>query len=189
MAITVSGTALTFNDSSVQTRKPMKLIAEVINSSTQGHSFTALDSYTRLILVWDSTQISGPASTSLTITESTTTVAYSTRDPHSLILSSTSSNNVTQATQASGTTNFLSGFSTGANFTKGYVTLTRVRNMSISTTSLWNLDIKGGSSGGNYLTNLKVGTPTLSASNFGIGALTLTFGLCNGINIRLYGIE
>lgn len=192
MAVTVGGTSITFNDNTTQSQKPMKLLAEVVNSSTASHTFsTGLSNCSQIIVVWDANQTSGPSGTSFTISESTTGMSFSTRESHSLIVSNTSvTPAVNQVTQAASTTNFLSGFSGGATFNKGYVVLTRVRKTTSSLGQLWNMSISGGSTTSNFLGNLKIGTNSASPSLvFGIGSISINFGLSNGINASIYGVE
>jgi hypothetical protein len=189
MAVTVGGSSITYSDSSVQTRKPLKLHSEVIASANVSNSFTALDGFSQYILVWDCNQYSGPAGSSLTITESTTSAAFSTKENSDLLLTSSGLGTVTRTSLVSGSTNLLGGFSSGANFTKGLVTITKLRGMSSTLTSLWNMEISGGNNGSQWRANHRIGTSTTGSGGFGIGSLNLNLGYCNSINIRLYGIE
>jgi hypothetical protein len=98
-------------------------------------------------------------------------------------------NNVTRTSLAAGSTNLLGGFGSGSNFTRGFVTITKLRSMSSTLTSLWNMEIAGGLSTNQWRANHRIGTSTTGSGGFGIGSLTLSLGSCLGINIRLYGIE
>ena len=192
MPVTVAGTNITFNDSTTQSQKPMKLLAEVVNSSTTAHTFsTGLAACNQIIIVWDATQTGGPSGTSLTISESTTSASFSTRESHSLIVSSQSvTPALSQVTQAASTTNFLTGFSGGSCFNKGYVVLTRVRKTTASLGQLWNMSISGGGTTNNFLGNLKIGTNSASSGLlFGIGSISINFGTSNNINVSVYGVE
>ena len=140
-------------------------------------------------MVWDCVQFSGPAGSSLTISESTTSSSFSTKEASELLMTSSGLNNVTRTSLASGSTNLLGGFSTGSNFTRGFVTITKLRSMSSTLTSLWNMEIAGGGNGYQWRANHRIGTSTTGSGGFGIGGLNLNLGLCNSINIRLYGIE
>ena len=193
MAVTVDGSSITFSDSSIQTRKPMKLLGEAINSgvttsSPTSNSFTGIDGFNQYILVWDCVQYSGPSSSSLTLTEGTTSAAFSTKDASDLIITSSTTNTITRTSQAVGTTNFLTGFSYGSGFVKGRVTITKVRSMSSTLTQLWNMDVMGGNAS-LFLTNHKIGTTTTGSGGFGIGSMNLSLGYSHQVNIRLYGIE
>jgi hypothetical protein len=189
MAVTVAGSSITYSDSSVQTRKPLKLHSEVINSATVSNSFTALDGFNQYILVWDCVQFTGPASSSLTLTESTTSAAFSTKENSELLMTSSGLNNVSRTSLVSGSTNFLGTFGSGSNFTRGFVTITKLRGMSSTLPCLWNMEIAGGPSSNQWRANHRIGTSTTGSGGFGIGSLNLTLSSCNSINIRLYGIE
>lgn len=187
MAITVSGSSILYSDSSAQSRKPMKLITEVINSSSTSQSIYGMEGYNQYILVWDANQYTGPGSSSLTLIEGTTTATFYTRGTSSLVLAGTSG--VSQIQMAAGTANLIGAFSSGSSFVRGNVVITKIRNMTSTTTQLWNVDVAGGGSSGNWFANHRVGTTTTGGGGFGIGSLNLTLGYCNEINIRLYGIE
>ena len=189
MAVTVAGSSITYNDGSVQTRKPLKLHSEVLNSTTVSNSFTAIDGFNQYILVWDCVQFSGPASSSLTLTEGTTSAVFSLKEASELLMTSAGANNVTRTSLASGSTNFLAGFGSGSNFTRGFVTITKLRGMSSALTCLWNMEIAGGLNTSQWRANHRIGTTTTGSGGFGIGSLNLTLSSCNSINIRLYGIE
>lgn len=189
MAITVAGTTITFNDNTVQTTKPMKLLNEVINSSTTTHTFGSLMAYNQLVLVWDANQFSGPSGTTINLTESVTSMTLTTREQSSIITSNVGLNNVTQITQLSGNTNILASFSSSACMTRGRIVLTKIRNMTSTDNQLWNAEIKAATTGGQWLANTKVGTNTVSGGNFSIGSIYMSLGQCNAINIRLYGVE
>lgn len=144
MAVTVSGSSITFEDNTVQTTRPFKLLAEVINSSTTSHTFYSLSGYNEIIIVWDANQYTGPSGSSLTLTESTTSVLYRTLQGHTLLRAATNvTPNVTAAAQLVNNTNLLASFSSGSSFAKGRVVLSRIRNMTGSLTPRWNAQISG----------------------------------------------
>jgi hypothetical protein len=191
MAVTIGSSGITFNDSSIQTTKPMKLLGEVSNTATGNgsHSFYGLSAYNQLVLVWNGTQYSGPAGSSLTLTEGTTSVLFTTSATNELLLTTQSLNTVTRVQQASNSSNLLTSFSGGNSFWKGRVVMTKIRNMSATLPQMWNVSIEGGTSTNYFAANLAVGTPTLSASGFSLDSINLNLGLTNLINIRLYGTQ
>ena len=191
MAVTIGSSGVTFNDGFIQTTKPMKLLGEVSNTATgnNSHSFYGLSAYNELVLVWNGSQYSGPAGSSLTLTEATTSILFTTTVASDLLITSQSTNTVTRVSQAVSNSNLLSSFSGGASFARGRVTMTKIRNMSATLQQMWNVDIVGGTSAQYFAANLAVSTPTLSASGFSLDSINLNLGLTNLINIRLYGTQ
>ena len=191
MAVTIGSSGVTFNDGFIQTTKPMKLLGEVSNTATgnNSHSFYGLSAFNELVLVWNGTQYSGPAGSSLTLTESTTGILFTTANTSELLIASGNTNTVTRVSQAANSSNLLTSFSGGSSFHKGRVTMTKIRNMSSTLPQMWNVDIVGGISTQHFAANLAVGTPTLSASGFSLDSINLNLGLTNLINIRLYGTQ
>lgn len=195
MAITTSGTSITFNDSTTQTTAAgpgtMVLITELSNQgSTNTFSLTipSASSYNELILVWQGTQYSGPAGSSLSLTESTTTATYTALTSGSIIVTSTGLNNVTQVATSAGITNFLAAFSTGSSFSRGQVTMTRIKNSDTTTGNRYHIAVRGGSTGAAYQGDY---TATGSAVNTVLFIQTVNFslGLTNNISLRLYGVR
>jgi hypothetical protein len=195
MAVTLGGTAITFNDSTTQSTAAgpgtMQIISEVANSGSTNSFSVSIPSPTtwnEFILVWQANQFSGPAGSTLTLTESTTGALYSSSTAGSLIVSSTGANNVTQVSVSAGATNFLASFSGGSVFYKGRVVITRIKNSDSTTSSRYHVSVHGGSSGGLFLGEFTAGG-TVGATAFFISTITFGFSQSNNIHYRLYGIR
>jgi hypothetical protein len=175
---------ITFSDDTIQKTKAFKLVGEVVNSSTTSHSFFAgLSFANQIIIAWDCNQFTGPASATMTVSEQTTTVTYTTQSQSTLLSHSTAFG---AQIQTSGITNILGNFSAGGVFTRGHVTLTRTRQQTGSVTSRWVAEIAGGTPSSHFKSTTVIGTPTTSAAGFGIGSINLTLPSSDAINIRVY---
>jgi hypothetical protein len=183
-------TQITFNDGAVQKTKPLKLVGEVINSSTQSNSFFGLSAFNQITIVWESAQFSGPAGAALTIYEQTSGTILTTQTTSSFIQSSSTVNTVTQTSQASGNTNVLGSIFQGTNVvTRGRVVLTKVRQTTATQSQRWNVDILGGNSSQSVVGSSTIGTSNTSVLGWNIDWFNLTLNSCNSINIRVYGQE
>ena len=194
MAITVSGTSITFNDSTTQTTAAgagkMEEITSVANSAATSFSLSVPTPslYNKFILVWNGSQYSGPAGSSLTLTESTTGALYTALTGGSVLVSSTGTSTVGQGTYAASITNFLLPFSSASSFSKGEVIITRIKGTDATTASRYFVSVRGGSTGAAFIGSFNA-TGSTSASSFFISTLTFSLGLTNGISLRLYGVR
>ena len=195
MAITVSGTSITFNDSTVQTTAgnagTMELITSIVSGVPTSYALAvpSPQSYNQLILVWSCNQFSGPVTSTLNLTESISGSLYTALTAGSFIgTNNSASPSVTQITTTSGTNNFLAAINSLNSWSRGQAIMTRIKNADTTTGSRYHISLCGGSTSNLFQVDYTA-TGTAAANSYFITTVTLGFSSTNSFNIRLYGVR
>jgi len=195
MAITVSGTSITFNDSTVQTTAgnagTMELITSIVSGVPTSYALSVPTPalYSQLILVWSCNQFSGPVTSTLNLTESISGSLYTALTAGSFIgTNNSASPSVTQITTTSGTNNFLAAINSLNSWTRGQAIITRIKNGDVTSGPRYHISLCGGSTSNLFQVDYTGSGTSSSASTF-IQTVTLGFSSTNSFNIRLYGVR